>query len=80
MKWNEIFKTERIKHNLKMCEVAKAINIEADRYRKYERGEREPEIDILIQLADLYNVSLDYLLARHVPNAHQNTTNSKNAL
>jgi len=31
---------------------------------KYERGERVPTTEALLKLADLYNVSVDYLLCR----------------
>lgn len=31
---------------------------------RYESGEREPSIEILIRLCDLYDVSADYLIGR----------------
>ncbi len=33
-------------------------------YSKYERGEREIPLSLLIKLADYYDVSLDYLVGR----------------
>lgn len=33
-------------------------------YSKYERGEREIPLNIVIKLADYYNVSLDYIVGR----------------
>ena len=33
-------------------------------YSKYERGEREIPLHLLIKLADYYNTSLDYLVGR----------------
>ena len=33
-------------------------------YSKYERGERPLPLDLAIKLADLYNVSLDYIVGR----------------
>lgn len=33
-------------------------------YSKYERGEREIPLNLLIRLADYYKVSLDYLVGR----------------
>jgi len=33
-------------------------------YRRYEAGEREPDASTLVQMADFYNVSLDYLTGR----------------
>ena len=33
-------------------------------YRRYESGETEPTISIALQLADFFQVSLDYLSGR----------------
>ena len=33
-------------------------------YSKYERGEREIPLNLIIKLADFYNVNLDYLVGR----------------
>ena len=33
-------------------------------YSKYERGERALPLELAVKLADLYNVSLDYLVGR----------------
>jgi transcriptional regulator with XRE-family HTH domain len=41
--------------------------------RKYESGEIEPTLSVLIALADYFNVSLDYLTGRSDdPNSHKN--------
>ena len=44
------------------ADVAQKINMTQTGYSKYERGERDIPTQILIQLADLYGVSVDYLL------------------
>ena len=33
-------------------------------YENYERGTRMPKLDILVRIADMYKVSLDYLAGR----------------
>ena len=33
-------------------------------YRRYETGEREPPLSVLIRIADFYHVTLDYLAGR----------------
>lgn len=33
-------------------------------YQKYEQNERFPSYEILIKIADIFDVSLDYLLCR----------------
>ena len=45
-------------------EVADAIGISLKSYQRYETGEREPSASVLAALADLYEVSADYLLGR----------------
>ena len=37
-------------------------------YNNWERGQREPDIENLIKLADYYNVTLDYLVGREFSN------------
>ena len=48
------------------CEVAEILNISRSALSKYEKGNRVPNIEILMQLASLYNVSCDYLLCRDI--------------
>lgn len=43
------------------AEVAAAIGLYTTTYQRYERGEREIPLDIVICLAKYYNVSLDYI-------------------
>lgn len=45
-------------------ELAKYLNITQATYSKYELGRVNIPIDVLIKLADFYNVSLDYLVGR----------------
>lgn len=45
-------------------EIAEKLYMERSAYTYYETGRTQPRIDILIQLADLYDVSLDCLLGR----------------
>ena len=45
-------------------EVAIYSDITEQTYQNYERMTREPKLEILIRIADLYHVSLDYLVGR----------------
>lgn len=45
-------------------DIAKMLYLQREVYRRYETGEREPPFCIMIQLANLYSVSLDYLAGR----------------
>lgn len=49
-------------HDMNQTKVAKLLNMSQTGYSKYETGENDVPTKILIKLADLYNVSVDYLL------------------
>ena len=44
-------------------EFAEALQIEPLTYRRYERGEVVPDVELLIAIAALTNFSLDWLIA-----------------
>ena len=48
--------------DLKQKDIAQALNIHAHTYSNYELGIRTIPFDILIELAEFYNTSADYLL------------------
>lgn len=43
-------------------QLAQALHLSPSTIGMYEQGRRTPNIDILIQMSKLFNVSLDYLL------------------
>lgn len=49
---------------MKQAEVASACHISTRQYQRMESGEQKPNFDCLVCLADLYQVSLDYLAGR----------------
>lgn len=49
-------------HDLNQTQVAKILGMSQTGYSKYETGENDIPTSILIQLARLYNTSIDYLL------------------
>ena len=51
-------------HDLTQQTVTEVLMCDQSLYSKYERGERPLPLDLAIKLADLYNVSLDYLVGR----------------
>ena len=51
-------------HDLKQRELAAYLNCSQRTYSNYELGQRDIPTDVLIRLADFYNVSIDYLLER----------------
>lgn len=52
----------RDKSGMTQKEVAKKIGCTVQTYARYERGDREPDIDTLKRLADYFYVSVDYLI------------------
>ena len=44
--------------------VAAYLHCDQSQYSKYERGDRPLPLDYAVKLAELYNVSLDYLVGR----------------
>lgn len=48
--------------DLKQHEVAKQLLCDQSLYSKYERGQREIPLKMAVQLAEFYNVSVDYLV------------------
>ena len=54
----------RIDHDLSQQDVADRLGCQREVYRRYEKGIRTIPVDFLIRLADLYGVSLDYLVGR----------------
>lgn len=69
----------RENRQLKQTEVAKLLNIGAVTYNRYEKGEREPDHNMLIRLATFFNVSVDYLLGiNDIPNIAKKYSNEKN--
>ena len=54
----------RIDNNLTQKQVAQHLGISQNTYSQYEIGVLNYPVDALIKLADLYGVSVDYLLGR----------------
>ncbi len=49
---------------LTQAKLAEYLHVKQNTYSQYENGQRQVPLDILIRLADLYNVTLDYLVGR----------------
>ena len=62
--FQERLRTVRKSKHLTQEEVAKGLEISYRSYRRYEAGETEPNLSILVQIANYYDVSLDYLTGR----------------
>ncbi|WP_206514659.1 helix-turn-helix domain-containing protein [Brevibacillus marinus] len=72
MELNKIFSSKiselRAKRNLKAKDVAKILGVSIAQISLYESGKSLPSVERLYQLAEYYDVSIDYLLGRtHIP-------------
>ena len=54
----------RIKRNMTQHDVAAHLGYTDSAYSHYEQGTRQPSVECLIKMADLFGVTLDYLLGR----------------
>lgn len=54
----------RNERGMRQQEVADRLGLPIGTYRKYEYGDRQVPLEILVNLADLYEVSIDYLMER----------------
>ena len=50
--------------DLTQAQIGECLHISQRAYALYEAGTRDNPIDILVQLADLHQVNIDYLLER----------------
>ena len=63
-KFSERFKELRQSRKLSQQELADKLNTSKSSVNMYERGEREPGIEMLETIADFFNVDMDYLLGK----------------
>ena len=64
MLFNERLKDLRRKAGLSQSELAKSIGVSKSSINMYERGEREPGLELLEAIADFFNVDMNYLLGK----------------
>ena len=63
MKFENI-RSLRIDNGMTQKQVAEVLGVSQNTYSQYEIGVLNYPVDALMKLADLYNVSVDYLLGR----------------
>ncbi len=64
MKLTERMRELRKERHLRQEDIAAELDIATTTYCRYELGMREPNASLLDQMADYYDVSVDYLLGR----------------
>lgn len=63
-KFSQRLKELRLEKDLSQKEVADLVHVNRVTYTNWERGKREPSFENLVKLADLLDVSLDWLFGR----------------
>ena len=61
MYWNKRIKDLREDNDLTKQELADKLDISERTLTRYETGESEPTISVLIKMSLIFNVSLDYI-------------------
>lgn len=59
-------RTLRRMHHLTQSHLSAILNISRQAYSNYENSKRTPDLDSLIHLSRLYNVTLDQLVSRNI--------------
>lgn len=62
--FNKRLRAIRMARGVTQEKTAEAINITLRAYQFYEQGKHEPSFSTLVQLADFFDVTTDYLLGR----------------
>lgn len=62
MDFSEKLKTLRKKNGDTQSKLALKLNVSQNAIYNWENGKREPNLDTLLKISDLYNVSVDYLM------------------
>lgn len=63
-KFYEQLASLREENDLSRAQLAEKLNVSVRLISYWENGQRECDFDMLIKIADLFSVSIDYLLGR----------------
>ena len=64
MDFRDRLRSCRIYRGLTLQKTADSLGISLRSIQKYESGEREPALSMIVKIADLFNVPTDFLLGR----------------
>ncbi|WP_019534280.1 helix-turn-helix domain-containing protein [Paenibacillus ginsengihumi] len=64
MKYGERIARLREKHSMTQEDLANRLGITRASLSHYENNRREPDYDTTVKIANLFNVSIDYLMGR----------------
>ena len=70
----------RLRNKMKQKQLADMMNVASNTISTWEQGTREPSCEDLKKLADIFEVSLDYLMGRKNTNQNQSLTDEQEKL
>lgn len=79
MKFNEKLVMLRKQHNLSQEQVAEKLKVARQTISKWELGETTPEMDKLIMMSEIYNITLDELMKEENEGKVVNDPNNTNS-
>jgi len=62
--FNKRLRELRMKRKYTQQNMADMLDVALNTYQKYEQSDRSPSLDCLVRIADILDVSTDYLLCR----------------
>lgn len=62
--FNKRLREMRMKRGFTQQHMADVLCVSLNSYQKYEQNERSPSYDLLVKIADMLDVSIDWLLCR----------------
>lgn len=77
--FSDVLKQLRKRHNMTQGDLSTTLGITRSAISMYEMGTRMPDYDMMKRIAELFNVSMDYLYEKEVP-AEPELTESESAL
>ena len=68
-----IIRELRKQHHMTMKELGKIVGVAESTISLYETGKRQPDLDTLTHIADVFGVSIDKLMGRELSSDHEDT-------
>jgi len=80
MSFNKNIKKLRMEKGWTQVQLSQKLGVTAKTISFYETGDREPSREMLIKLAEIFNVSVDKLIRKDVPISNKERQISKEAM
>lgn len=79
MLFGNVLRILRKQHHMTQADLARALGVAESAISMWELGKRSPDHEMMEQIADYFNVDMDYLFGRSdIPNSYQVRVKKKN--